>query len=80
MKLVNITEVDNFLKIVDECNGDVWLESIDGDKINLKSRLSQYVAINALITCENDKLELFCALPEDEQRFFKFFSDNPKVL
>ena len=80
MKLANITEVDNFLKTVDECTGSVWLESVEGDKINLKSKLYQYIAINALISCEADKLELFCALPEDEQRFFKFFNENPEVL
>lgn len=80
MKLANITEVDNFLKTVDECSGSVWLESVEGDKINLKSKLSQYVAINALIRCENDKLELFCSKHEDEMKFFKFFKENPEVL
>ena len=80
MKLANITEVDNFLKTVDECIGDVWLESVEGDKINLKSKLSQYVAINALISCESDKLELFCSKHEDEMKFFKFFKENPMVL
>jgi hypothetical protein len=80
MKLANITEVNNFLRTVDECTGDVWLESVDGDKINLKSKLSQYVAITALISCESDKLELFCSKHEDEERFFKFFKDNPMVL
>ena len=80
MKLANITEVDNFLKTVDECTGSVWLESVEGDKINLKSKLSQYIAINALISCESDKLKLFCSLPEDERKFFKFFYENPEVL
>lgn len=80
MKLANIKEVDNFLKTVNECAGSVWLESTDGDKINLKSKLSQYVAISALISCESDNLELFCSLREDEMRFFKFFRENPEVL
>ena len=80
MKLANIKEVDNFLKTVNECTGDVWLESVDGDKINLKSKLSQYIAISALISCESDKLELFCSKTEDEERFFKFFNENPEVL
>ena len=80
MKLANITEVDNFLKVVDECSGSVWLESVEGDKINLKSKLSQYIAISALISCEADKLELFCSEYKDEQRFFKFFHENPEVL
>lgn len=80
MKLTNITEVDNFLKTVNECGGDVWLESVGGDKINLKSKLSQYVAISALISCEAENLELFCSNIEDETKFFKFFNENPKVL
>lgn len=80
MKLANIKEVNDFLKTVNECKGSVWLESTDGSKINLKSRLSQYVAISALISVESDNLELFCSLPEDEAMFFKFFNKNPEVL
>ena len=80
MKLANIKEANSFLKTVDECTGDVWLESADGDKINLKSKLSQYVAISALISCEGESLELYCSLPEDEMKFFRFFSEYPKVL
>ena len=80
MKLTNIKEVDNFLKTVNECTGDVWLESMDGNKINLKSKLSQYIAISALISCEADKLELFCSESVDESRFFRFFDENPEVL
>lgn len=80
MKLTNISEVSNFIKVVDECVGDVWLESADGSKINLKSKMSQYVAIGALISCEAENLELFCSKYEDEMRFFKFFNENPEVL
>lgn len=80
MKLTNITEVDNFLKTINQCEGDVWLESADGSKINLKSKLLQYVAIGALINYEGENLELYCSLIEDEMKFFKFFSENPEVL
>ena len=80
MRLTNISEVDNFINTVNECKGDVWLESIDGDRINLKSRLSQYIAISALISIEGDSLELYCSNSEDEAKFFKFFKNNPNVL
>ena len=80
MRLTNISEVDNFIKTVNECEGDAWLESADGNKINLKSKLSQYVAISALISVEGDYLELFCSMPKDEARFFKFFKNNPNVM
>ena len=38
MRLTNISEVNIFINLVNECKGDVWLESVDGDKINLKSK------------------------------------------
>jgi hypothetical protein len=80
MRLTNGIQIDKFIDTVNECKGDVWLESIYGDKYNLKSKMNQYVAIYGLIGCESDKLELFCSLPEDEQKFFKFFNENPEVL
>lgn len=80
MRLTNISEVDSFINTINECTGDVWLESIDGDKINLKSKLSRYIAIAALISIEGDNLELYCSNIEDEARFFKFFTNNPNVL
>lgn len=80
MKLTNIKEVNSFLKTVDECKGSVWLESSDGNKFNLKSKLSQYVAIAALISIEGENLELFCALPEDERKFYDFFTENSDTL
>ena len=32
MRLHNIGEVNDFLETVDRCKGDVWLESVEGDK------------------------------------------------
>lgn len=80
MKITNIKQVHEFLATVDKCGGSVWLESKQGDKFNLKSPLSQYVAIGALISNHGDELELFCADRGDEENFFKFFGENPEVL
>ena len=41
MKIKNIKDVETFLKVVDECKGDVTLTSVYGDKFNLKSKLTQ---------------------------------------
>ena len=49
MKLKNIDQVHEFLKVVNECEGDVYLTSQYGDKYNLKSKLSQYIAVAALL-------------------------------
>lgn len=80
MRLTNINEVNKFINLINECKGDVWLESVEGDKINLKSKLSQYIAISALISIEGDHLNLYCSLHEDEVKFIKFFNENPSTL
>ena len=36
MKIQNVTDVDKFFKVIDECKGTVELVSPDGDRINLK--------------------------------------------
>ena len=74
MKLRNIDDVNAFTKVIDECVGDVWLESIYGDKYQLKSKLSQYVAIGALLKDQGESLELFAATQEDRMRLVAFIS------
>ena len=76
MKLSKIEQVNEFLAIVDSCKGEVTLRSVDGDIFNLKSKLSQYIAIAAL---HGDELELFCSDSSDEGKFMHFLMENPGV-
>lgn len=80
MKLTNINQIDNFLASVNKCKGSVWLESPDGDRIDLKSRFSQYVAIGALLSIDGKRLELFCSDPNEDAYFYEFFKNNPEVI
>ncbi len=80
MKLTKISQVEDFLTIVNTCKGDVTLTSQYGDKYNMKSLLTQYVAIGALLGERGDELELFCSSKEDEAKFLKFFNENPEVM
>ena len=70
MKFNSQDEVKEFLSIVDSCTGDVVLASKYGYRYNLKSTLTQYVAIGALLGNRGDELELFCSNKEDEAKFF----------
>ena len=79
MRLKNIEEVNAFLATVDSCKGEVWLQSQYGDKFNLKSKISQYIAMSALLRDKEEILELFCALKEDEVKFLNFFFEHPGV-
>ena len=40
MKVQNITDIDAFFKVVDNCKGRVELVTGEGDRLNLKSKLS----------------------------------------
>ena len=45
MKIQNITNVDGFFKVIDSCKGKVELITSEGDVLNLKSKLCQYVSL-----------------------------------
>ena len=79
MKLRNIDDVNDFLSTVDDCEAGVWLTSQYGDRYNLKSKLTQYVAIAALLGTHGDELELWCDSKEDEAKFFKFFYEHKNI-
>ena len=80
MKLNKINEVTKFLSIVDSCKGSVYLTSPYGDKYNLKSKLTQYIAIAALLNADNSELEWWCDESSDEGKFMDFFLKNPDTL
>ena len=45
MKVQNIKNINKFFEVVDECKGRVELVTGEGDRLNLKSKLSQYVSM-----------------------------------
>lgn len=79
MKIGNLKQLNDFVAAVNDCKGQVWLESNEGDKYNLKSQFSQYTALGALLSERGDWLELFCSNKEDEELFFKFFKKHPET-
>lgn len=79
MKFRKVFDVNDFLRTVDNCEGEVWLESINGDKYVLKSVFSRYIAMSALLAEQGENLELYCQLPQDRERFYKYFYEHPGV-
>lgn len=71
MKLTNVKDVQTFLAAVNACENDVYLKSTEGDVLNLKSSLSQYIAIGRLLEESGDSLELFAQTREDEARLLE---------
>ena len=48
MKIQNISDVEKFFQVIDQCKGTIELVSAEGDRINLKSKLSQYLSLSLI--------------------------------
>lgn len=42
-------DVNEFLKLIDSCKGNIYLITEEGDKLNLKSKLCQLIGLSKLI-------------------------------
>ena len=73
MKLQNIDNVEKFFSVIDECRGRVELVSPEGDRINLKSKLAQYLSLASVFSNGYIKeLVLIAYEREDVDRLLKF--------
>ena len=67
MKIFNIKDAADFFAHVERCKGRVELVTNEGDRLNLKSTLSQYVSLAELLQTDKSvpELELLCSEAED---------------
>lgn len=73
MKVMNITNVEGLFKVIDSCSGKVELVTGEGDRLNMKSKLSQYVALaNVFSDGKIDELELLAYEAEDVKKLISF--------
>lgn len=73
MKVHNITDVEKFFSVVDSCAGKVELVTGEGDRLNLKSKLSQYVSMaNIFSNGEIPELEVIAYEKEDIDKLVAF--------
>ena len=77
MKIQNITNIEKFFEVVDSCKGKVELVTGVGDRLNLKSKLSQYVSMAKLFSDGTiSELELLAYEPEDINKLVNFMMNN----
>ena len=73
MKIQNITDVEGVFKVNDSCKGPVELLSPEGDRINLKSKLSQYLSMATMFSNGYiNELELVAHEKDDVDRLIKY--------
>ena len=77
MKVQNITDIEAFFKTVDACKGKVELVTGEGDRLNLKSKLSQYVSMaNIFSNGEIPELEIIAYEPQDVEKLIDFMMNE----
>ena len=77
MKVQNIKNIDKFFQVVDQCKGRVALVTGEGDRLNLKSKLSQYVSMaNIFSNGEIPELEIVAYEREDIDRLINFMMND----
>lgn len=70
---LNNVEVNDFMKLVEECKGNVYLVTSEGDKLNLKSTLCSLIGLASIIkggVVAN--ASLVCDKVEDEGILLKY--------
>ena len=77
MKVQNIRNIDKFFKVIDSCSGKVELVTGEGDRLNLKSKLCQYVSMaNIFSNGEIPELELIAYEAEDISKLVNFMMES----
>ena len=72
---LTLHDIDNadFIKTLDSCKGEVYLETSEGDVLNLRSKLCQMMGIaNILKGAVISEATIRCTRKEDEELLFRF--------
>ena len=77
MKVQNIKDIDKFFKVINSCARKVELVTGEGDRLNLKSKLSQYVSMaNIFSDGTIAELEILAYEPEDITKLVNFMMES----
>lgn len=74
MKIKTVKDTEAFFKTIDSCVGTVELITAEGDRLNLKSKLSQFLSLANIFALDSNipGLELIAYEPEDMVKISKF--------
>ena len=73
--------LDSFIEAVEQCKGNVWLITEDGDKLNLKSRFCQILGLAKIV--EGGMIaeaKIYCENADDLSLLFRFNLYGEKIL
>ena len=78
MKIDKIRDIEGFFSAVDHCKGRVELATGEGDRLNLKSKLSQYISLANIFSGDTviPGLEILVSDPEELEALKPFITDS----
>ena len=77
MTVTNITNVEKFFETINKCEGRVELVTEQGDRFNLKSTLSQYVALVRFFSnCTVPSVQIVASNHTDTQKIMRYMMNN----
>ena len=70
---IHNVDFEDLIKVINKCKGDVYLETSDGDSLNLKSRLCQMLGLSTILAnTEVEEAWVRCSNKDDETMLFRF--------
>lgn len=78
MKILNVENPEKFLDVIKQCHGNVELVSRQGDRLNLKSELTKYIALSQLFTDNTfiNEMELIVSEPDDMKLLLDYMMEG----
>lgn len=75
MKLGKIEDIPGFFKMIDQCEGRVELLTAEGDRLNLKSKVCQFVSMTQIFAHQDElHLEITASEPADLKKINDFLT------
>lgn len=75
MKISNIKDPEALFKVIDSCTGKIELVTGEGDRLNLRSKLSQFVSLSTIFAADPamiPELEIIAYEAEDSKKLLDF--------
>ena len=77
IKITKVNQVEKFFQIVDSCTANVELRTGEGDCLNLKSKLSQYLSMTRMFSDGNvPDMEIVLNDEEDKRKLEEFLKED----
>lgn len=78
MKFYGIKDIEGFFNVIKDCKGTVELVTSDGDRLNLKSRLCQYISFAKIVAGDNSipEMEIVASDVEDRINLLVFMMER----